>query len=73
MKEWATSVIGMAFGLSMIVFFGMGKIPLEVFAPIATACILWFFREREMARLLKSIQSGLRIKVLKRLEDKLKI
>ena len=62
MKEWATAVIGMAFGISMIVFFGMGKIPLEVFLPVATAAILFFFRERETARLLNNIQKTLKIK-----------
>lgn len=47
MKEWAASIIGVAFALALIVFFGLGKIPVEVFAPIATAAILWFFRDTE--------------------------
>lgn len=45
MKEWAASIIGVAFAVAVIVFFGTGKIPLEVFGPIATAAILWFFRD----------------------------
>ena len=60
MKEWATTIIGVAFALAVIVYFGMGKIPLEVFGPIATAAILWFFREREFAKELKKIKESLK-------------
>lgn len=60
MKEWATSILGVAFGLAVIVYFGMGKIPLEVFGPIATAAILWFFREKEFAKELKKIKESLK-------------
>ena len=72
MKEWGAIIIGVAFAAALITGFFLGKVPLEVFAPIATACILWFFREREMARLLKSIQNIIKVRVLKSLEEKLK-
>ncbi len=55
MKEWATSIIGVAFAIAVIVFFGTGKIPLDVFGPIAMAAILWFFRERQVMDLLAKI------------------
>jgi hypothetical protein len=60
MKEWATSIIGVAFAIGVIVYFGMGKIPLEVFGPIATAAILWFFREQQIAKVIKKIKEGLK-------------
>lgn len=62
MKEWATSIIGVAFALAVIVYFGMGKIPLEVFGPIAMAAILWFFREKETAKELKKIRERLEMR-----------
>lgn len=55
MKEWATTAIGIAFSVTIIVYFGMGKIPLEVFGPIATAAILWFFREKALTNIVKSL------------------
>jgi hypothetical protein len=58
MKEWATSIIGVAFALALIVYFGMGKIPLDVFGPITTAAILWFFREQQIAKMIKKIKEG---------------
>ena len=60
MKEWATSIIGVAFAIAVIVYFGIGKIPLEVFGPIATAAILWFFREQQVAKVLRKIKEGLK-------------
>jgi hypothetical protein len=60
MKEWATSIIGVAFAIAVIVYFGMGKIPLEVFGPIATAAILWFFREQQTAKMIKKIKESLK-------------
>ena len=55
MKELARTIIGGTFSIALIVFFGMGKIPLEVFGPIATAVILWLFREREIANITKKL------------------
>jgi hypothetical protein len=62
MKEWATSIIGVAFALAVIVYFGIGKIPLDVFGPIATACVLWFFREQQTAKTIKQIKESLKLK-----------
>lgn len=60
MKEWATSIIGILFALAVVVGFFMGKIPLEVFGPIATAAILWFFREKQIANMLKKLKGSLK-------------
>ncbi len=60
MKEWATSIIGVLFALAVIVYFGMGKIHLEVFGPIALAAVLWFFREQQIAKEIKRIKESLK-------------
>ena len=60
MQDWSGKVLGLAFGISLIVFFGMGKIPLEVFAPIMTAAILWLFREKEIVTEIKKIRENLK-------------
>jgi len=56
MKEWATTVIGILFAGAVIVFFGMGKIPTEVFCSLATGAIVWFFKDREQQKLLKTLK-----------------
>lgn len=60
MKEWATSIIGILFALALVIGFFMGKVPLEVLGPIATAAILWFFRERGFAKEIKRIKESLK-------------
>ena len=60
MKEWGAIIIGVAFAAALIIGFFVGKIPLEVFAPIATAAILWFFRERQHAKEIKALLEELK-------------
>ena len=55
MKEWGAIVIGVAFAAALIIGFFLGKVPLEVFGPIATAGILWFFREKQLAKEIKEL------------------
>lgn len=56
MKEFATAFIGMAFATAFIVFFGMGKIPLDLFGPVATGAIVWFFKERELQATIRRLK-----------------
>jgi len=60
MKEWGTTIIGVAFAIAVIIGFLIGKVPLEVFGPIATAAILWFFREQQIAKELKRIVGNIK-------------
>lgn len=55
MKDFATAFIGMAFATAFIVFFGMGKIPLELFAPVATGAIVWWFKEKELQATIRRL------------------
>jgi len=58
MKEWGTTIIGVAFALAIIIGFLIGKVPLEVFGPIATAAVLWFFREQQIAKTIKQMKEN---------------
>jgi len=60
MKEWGAIIIGGAFALAVIIGFFIGKVPLEAFGPIATAAILWLYREKQMAKLIKRIREELK-------------
>jgi len=59
MKEWGAIIIGVAFAAAVITGFFLGKVPLEVFGPIATAAILFFFRERQHAKEIKKLLESL--------------
>lgn len=52
MKELGATIIGIIFSIAFVVFFAMGKIPLEVFCSVATGAIVWFFKERDIQRRL---------------------
>lgn len=60
MKEWGAIIIGVAFAAALIIGFFVGKVPLEVFGPIATAAILWFFRERQHSKEIKALLEELK-------------
>lgn len=60
MKEWGAIIIGVAFAAALIIGFFAGKVPLEVFAPIATASILWFFREKQHAKEIEALLKELK-------------
>ena len=56
MKEWTRSLIGVMFSIALIVFTGMGLIPVAVFCSVATGAIVWFFKDKEIAMLLKNLK-----------------
>lgn len=60
MKEWGAIIIGVAFAAAIIIGFFRNMIPLEAFGPIATAAILWFFRERQHAKEIEAILKELK-------------
>jgi len=55
MKELGAIIIGVAFAAAVIAGFFLGKVPLEAFGPIATAAILFFFREQQHAKEIKQL------------------
>jgi len=56
MKEKVGLAIAGMFAISIIVFFALGKIPLEVFAPIVTGALVWIFKDIEHQRKLKMLK-----------------
>lgn len=56
MKEWTTSVIGIMFSIALIVFTGMGLIPIAVFCSVATGAIVWFFKDKQTQDMLKRLK-----------------
>lgn len=56
MKEKvALSIAGM-FAIALVVFFAIGKIPLEIFVPILTGALVWIFKDVEHARMIKELK-----------------
>jgi len=56
MKEKvALSIAGM-FAIAWIVFFALGRIPLDVFAPVVTGALVWIFKEVEHERTLRRLK-----------------
>ena len=49
-KENTRPGLSWAFGVAVIVFTGMGKIPIEAFITIATATIIWWFKSRDQEK-----------------------
>jgi len=60
MKERGAIIIGVAFAAAIITGFFLGKVSLEAFGPIATAGILWFFREKQHAKEIKKLLESLK-------------
>lgn len=56
MKEKVQLGIAGMFAIALTVFFAMGKIPLEVYAPIATGAIVWIFKDVEQSRMMKRLK-----------------
>jgi Kef-type K+ transport system membrane component KefB len=56
MKDLAASVIGILFAIAIVAFFGLGMLPTEWFCSLATGAIVWFFKDRETAKLLKELK-----------------
>ena len=46
-KELTRPILSYVFAVGITVGFFMGKVPPEVYAPIATACIIFWFRARD--------------------------
>jgi len=51
MKERIQVGIAALFAVALVIFFGMGMIPLEVFGPIITGSLVWLFKDFQQARL----------------------
>jgi hypothetical protein len=47
MKEKVALGIAGMFAVAIVVFFALGKIPLEVFGPIVTGALVWIFKDVE--------------------------
>ena len=56
MKEKVQLGIGGMFAVAIVVFFALGKIPLEVFLPIITGGLVWLFKDIEQRRMLKILK-----------------
>lgn len=56
MKEKVGFAIAGMFAIAIVVFFALGKIPLEVFAPIVTGALVWIFKDVEQRRMLKMLK-----------------
>jgi hypothetical protein len=57
MKEKVGLAIVGFFSIALVVFFAIGKIPLEVFAPIITGALVWVFKDIEQRRWLKILRN----------------
>ena len=55
MKERAATIIGGMLAVSFIVFTGMGKVPIDVFVPVASAAIIYFYKEGAITNLWHTI------------------
>jgi hypothetical protein len=44
------------FAIALVVFFALGKIPLEVFGPIVTGALVWIFKDVEQRRMMKILK-----------------
>lgn len=55
MKEKMQLGIGGMFAVAMVVFFAIGKIPLNVFLPVVTGGLVWLFKDIEQARIIKKL------------------
>ena len=56
MKEKVQLAIAGMFAIAFVVFFAVGKIPLEVFAPIITGALVWIFKDVEHTRMIKELK-----------------
>jgi len=56
MKEKVQLGIGGMFAVAIVVFFAMGKIPLELFMSVITGGLVWLFKDIEHARTLERLK-----------------
>ena len=56
MKEWIAGIIAIMFTAAIIVFFGMGKIPSELFCSLATGAIIWWFKDKQYEAIMKRLK-----------------
>jgi len=56
MKEKVGLAIAGMFAIAWVVFFALGRIPLEVFAPVITGALVWIFKDIEQRRMLKMLK-----------------
>lgn len=56
MKEKVGFAIAGMFAIALVVFFGLRRIPLEVFGPIVTGALVWIFKDVEQRRMLKKLK-----------------
>jgi uncharacterized paraquat-inducible protein A len=56
MKEKVGLGIAGMFAIALVVFFALGMIPLEVFAPIVTGALVWIYKDIEQERNLKRLK-----------------
>jgi hypothetical protein len=52
-EKMALAIAGM-FAIAWVVFFAIGKIPLDVFAPVVTGALVWIFKDIEQRRIFKN-------------------
>jgi hypothetical protein len=60
MKEKVGLGIASMFAVAIVVFFGLHRIPLEVFGPIVTGALVWIFKDFEQSRMIKEFHEMLR-------------
>ena len=53
MKNMTASIIGIMFTAAFITFTGMGLIPPEAFAAVATGAIVYWFKDRELQETIR--------------------
>ena len=56
MKEWIAGIIAIMFAAAIIVFFGMGKVPAELFCSLATGAIIWWFKDKQYEAIMKRLK-----------------
>jgi len=56
MKEKVQLGIAGMFAVAIVVFFAIGKIPLEVFLPVITGGLVWLFKDIEQARIIRELK-----------------
>jgi hypothetical protein len=58
MKEKVALGIAAMFALAWIILFALGKIPVEVFAPVVTGALVWIFKDIEERQNIKRLKEA---------------
>jgi uncharacterized membrane protein len=48
-KELATTIIGIMLALALVIFTGLGKVPIEVFCSLVGLALGYFFKTKEQS------------------------